>query len=260
MRVLTERERRYCRPQGRADRRSLGREGGHQQGARPRRARRRLARDRDPSEPRRRPAGHLHGRAARRAEAMDLDEVTVSISHERHMAVAVAVAHRRHDLTIVAVATRSITQRWVARNLPRPPRARSQGRLRSRARGRRLDRVPRGRSPHRARGDARRRRSRPGRHGRLGGREAFVSDPGAHVVRARRGGARADRSGGLAPGRHRSRVARCGRHRTRTRPSVPTDSAAHRVAARAGGRGCGRSERAGRRRRAGGRASGGLSS
>jgi phosphopantetheinyl transferase (holo-ACP synthase) len=27
---------------------------------------------------------------------MDLDEVTVSISHERHMAVAVAVAHRRH--------------------------------------------------------------------------------------------------------------------------------------------------------------------
>ena len=38
----------------------------------------------------------LHGRAARRAEALDLDEVTVSISHERHMAVAVAVAHRRH--------------------------------------------------------------------------------------------------------------------------------------------------------------------
>ena len=34
----------------------------------------------------------LHGRAARRAEAMDLDEVTVSISHERNMAVAVAVA------------------------------------------------------------------------------------------------------------------------------------------------------------------------
>ena len=38
----------------------------------------------------------LHGRAARRAQAMDLDEVTVSISHERRMAVAVAVAHRRH--------------------------------------------------------------------------------------------------------------------------------------------------------------------
>lgn len=38
----------------------------------------------------------LHGRAARRAEAMDLDEVSVSISHERRMAVAVAVAHRRH--------------------------------------------------------------------------------------------------------------------------------------------------------------------
>ena len=39
----------------------------------------------------------LHARAARRAEAMGLDEVTVSISHERRMAVAVAVAHRRHD-------------------------------------------------------------------------------------------------------------------------------------------------------------------
>ena len=38
----------------------------------------------------------LHGRAARRAEHLDLDEVTVSISHERQMAVAVAVAHRRH--------------------------------------------------------------------------------------------------------------------------------------------------------------------
>ncbi len=38
----------------------------------------------------------LHGRAARRAGAMDLDEVSVSISHERRMAVAVAVAHRRH--------------------------------------------------------------------------------------------------------------------------------------------------------------------
>lgn len=42
------------------------------------------------------PQVYLHGRAARRAERMDLDEVTVSISHERHMAVAVAVAHRRH--------------------------------------------------------------------------------------------------------------------------------------------------------------------
>ena len=43
------------------------------------------------------PQVYLHGRAARRAAAMDLDEVTVSISHERHMAVAVAVAHRRHS-------------------------------------------------------------------------------------------------------------------------------------------------------------------
>ncbi len=39
----------------------------------------------------------LHARAARRAAAMGLDDVTVSISHERHLAVAVAVAHRPHD-------------------------------------------------------------------------------------------------------------------------------------------------------------------
>jgi holo-[acyl-carrier protein] synthase len=43
------------------------------------------------------PQVYLHGRAAMRAEDMGLDEVSVSISHERHMAVAVAVAHRRHD-------------------------------------------------------------------------------------------------------------------------------------------------------------------
>ena len=43
------------------------------------------------------PQVYLHRRAARRAEALDLEEVTVSISHERRMAVAVAVAHRRHD-------------------------------------------------------------------------------------------------------------------------------------------------------------------
>ena len=42
------------------------------------------------------PQVSLHGRAARRADAMGLDAVTVSISHERHMAVAVAVAHRPH--------------------------------------------------------------------------------------------------------------------------------------------------------------------
>jgi holo-[acyl-carrier protein] synthase len=36
----------------------------------------------------------LHRRAARRAEALGLSELTVSISHERHTAVAVAVAHR----------------------------------------------------------------------------------------------------------------------------------------------------------------------
>jgi holo-[acyl-carrier protein] synthase len=40
------------------------------------------------------PQVHLHRRAARRAQMLGLAEVTVSISHERHMAVAVAVAHR----------------------------------------------------------------------------------------------------------------------------------------------------------------------
>ena len=39
----------------------------------------------------------LHARAARRAAALDLEDVTVSISHERRMAVAVAVAHVRPD-------------------------------------------------------------------------------------------------------------------------------------------------------------------
>jgi holo-[acyl-carrier protein] synthase len=43
------------------------------------------------------PQVYLHARAAARAASMGLDEVTVSISHERHMAVAVAVAHRPHD-------------------------------------------------------------------------------------------------------------------------------------------------------------------
>jgi len=42
------------------------------------------------------PQVFLHGRAALRADALELDEVTVSISHERRLAVAVAVAHRRH--------------------------------------------------------------------------------------------------------------------------------------------------------------------
>ena len=43
------------------------------------------------------PQVYLHRRAARRAEALGLEELTVSISHERRMAVAVAVAHLRHD-------------------------------------------------------------------------------------------------------------------------------------------------------------------
>ena len=41
------------------------------------------------------PQVRLYARAARRAEKLDLEEVTVSISHERRMAVAVAVAHQR---------------------------------------------------------------------------------------------------------------------------------------------------------------------
>jgi holo-[acyl-carrier protein] synthase len=36
----------------------------------------------------------LHGRAAQRAAALGLDELSVSISHERQLAVAVAVADR----------------------------------------------------------------------------------------------------------------------------------------------------------------------
>ncbi|MDP9467707.1 MAG: holo-ACP synthase [Chloroflexota bacterium] len=40
------------------------------------------------------PQVRLHGRAAARALALGLEEVTVSISHERHMAVAVATAHQ----------------------------------------------------------------------------------------------------------------------------------------------------------------------
>ena len=41
------------------------------------------------------PQVRLYARAARRAEALGLEDVTVSISHERRMAVAVAVAHQR---------------------------------------------------------------------------------------------------------------------------------------------------------------------
>jgi len=41
------------------------------------------------------PQVYLHERAARRAAALGLEEVTVSISHERRMAVAVALAHQR---------------------------------------------------------------------------------------------------------------------------------------------------------------------
>jgi holo-[acyl-carrier protein] synthase len=40
------------------------------------------------------PQVQLYARAARRAEALGLEGVTVSISHERRMAVAVAVAHQ----------------------------------------------------------------------------------------------------------------------------------------------------------------------
>ena len=40
------------------------------------------------------PQVRLHARAAQRAAAMGLRDVTVSISHERSVAVAVAIAHR----------------------------------------------------------------------------------------------------------------------------------------------------------------------
>jgi holo-[acyl-carrier protein] synthase len=40
------------------------------------------------------PQVRLHARAAARAAAMQLEDVTVSISHERSMAAAVAIAHR----------------------------------------------------------------------------------------------------------------------------------------------------------------------
>jgi holo-[acyl-carrier protein] synthase len=40
------------------------------------------------------PQVYLHGRASARAAAMGLGDVTVSISHERRMAVAVAMAER----------------------------------------------------------------------------------------------------------------------------------------------------------------------
>lgn len=43
------------------------------------------------------PQVHLHARAAARAEFLGLEELTVTISHERKMAVAVAIAHRRRD-------------------------------------------------------------------------------------------------------------------------------------------------------------------
>jgi holo-[acyl-carrier protein] synthase len=43
------------------------------------------------------PQVRLHRRAAARASAMGLQDVTVSISHERRMAVAVAVAHRGEE-------------------------------------------------------------------------------------------------------------------------------------------------------------------
>jgi holo-[acyl-carrier protein] synthase len=40
------------------------------------------------------PQVYLHDRARARAAYLDLEDVTVSITHERRMAVAVAIAHR----------------------------------------------------------------------------------------------------------------------------------------------------------------------
>ena len=43
------------------------------------------------------PQVQLHDRAAARSELLGLSELTVSISHERGVAVAVAIAHRDSD-------------------------------------------------------------------------------------------------------------------------------------------------------------------
>jgi holo-[acyl-carrier protein] synthase len=43
------------------------------------------------------PQVYLHARAAARAARLGLEELSVSISHERRMAVAVAVAHRGEE-------------------------------------------------------------------------------------------------------------------------------------------------------------------
>ena len=43
------------------------------------------------------PQVYLHDRAAARATRLGLEELSVSISHERRMAVAVAIAHRAED-------------------------------------------------------------------------------------------------------------------------------------------------------------------
>jgi holo-[acyl-carrier protein] synthase len=43
------------------------------------------------------PQVRLHARAAARAAALELEDVTVSISHERKMATAVAIAHVRES-------------------------------------------------------------------------------------------------------------------------------------------------------------------
>ena len=43
------------------------------------------------------PQVYLHARAAARARAIGLSELTVSISHERGVAVAVSIAHRDDD-------------------------------------------------------------------------------------------------------------------------------------------------------------------
>ena len=216
-RVLTEREQRYVGRQGRAHRRSLGGEGGDQQGPRARRAWGRLARDRDPAEPAGAPQVYLHGRAARRAEALDLDEVTVSISHERHMAVAVAVAHRRHVLTIVAGRSPIDHAALGRAQPPAPPERAHKGDF-----GRVLVVAGSIEYPGAALlaglgGDARRRRRRPRRGGRVGRGEAVVGDPGADLVGARRGGARAHRPGGWRRVGHRGGGARRGRHRAGAR-------------------------------------------
>ena len=94
-RILTPSEDRYCRGKAEKDRGAVGGQGGSEQGAGPGRTGRWLARDRGASKPRRGSRRSTFTDGLRRGpRPWVLGEVTVSISHERRMAVAVAMADR----------------------------------------------------------------------------------------------------------------------------------------------------------------------